>query len=186
MRSLIFHHPCHCNKREETTLQKPRLIYIYLLLLVMLSEIYPTGMKKFVLNLERNSSIKKLIILNYHLFHFLILNGFLVSKFYGTEDICGVSDVVPNHRTPRRRSKLFSLFSNIFETSKTPSRSWKNSNRSLRKGRIIQGKETKDGSWPWQVSVRLNIPGFGNIGHWCGGVLIKPSWVLTSAHCVQK
>ena len=114
----------------------------------------------------------------------------LVSNFRGTEEKCGVSEVVPNHRSPRRRSKLFSLFSNLLDSSSQvqtqSSRGWKNSNRSFRRGRIIQGKETKDGSWPWQVSVRLNIPGFGNIGHWCGGVLIKPGWVLTSAHCVQK
>ena len=60
------------------------------------------------------------------------------------------------------------------------------STSSYRKGRIIQGKESESGSWPWQVSVRLKIPELGNIGHWCGGVLIKPTWVLTSAHCVQK
>ena len=111
-------------------------------------------------------------------------------KTYGANEKCGISEVVPNHRTPRRRSKLFSLFSNIFENSDIfqtqSSKGHKRSHHSYRRGRIIQGKETKDGSWPWQVSVRLNIPGFGNIGHWCGGVLIKPGWVLTSAHCVQK
>ena len=79
-----------------------------------------------------------------------------------------------------------SAFSNKRGTQKHSFRSSKTPNHSFRKGKIIQGKEAKIGSWPWQVSVQLNIPGFGNIGHWCGGVLIKPNWVLTSAHCVQK
>ena len=120
---------------------------------------------------------------------FYVLNQ-LGSGYHESEDNCGISDTVPNHRMPRRWSKLFNMLSstinNKLGTQKYSLRGGRTSNRSFRKGKIIQGKEAKTGSWPWQVSVRLNIPGFGNIGHWCGGVLIKPNWVLTSAHCVQK
>ena len=80
-------------------------------------------------------------------------------------DSCGVSDQVPNYRTPRGR--LFGLFGG-------------------RQPRIIDGKKSKENAWPWQVSVRLHIPEIGKIGHWCGGVLIHPEWVLTAAHCVNK
>ncbi|PSN37422.1 hypothetical protein C0J52_21081 [Blattella germanica] len=49
-------------------------------------------------------------------------------------------------------------------------------------GRIINGKESPKGAWPWQ----LLHPKFGFIGHWCGGVLIDPQWILTAAHCIHN
>ncbi|OXU17207.1 hypothetical protein TSAR_005291 [Trichomalopsis sarcophagae] len=53
-------------------------------------------------------------------------------------------------------------------------------------GRIFNGKPSRRGSWPWQVSLQLLHPKLGFIGHWCGGVLIDESWVLTAAHCVHN
>lgn len=53
-------------------------------------------------------------------------------------------------------------------------------------GRIFNGKPSKKGSWPWQVSLQLLHPKLGFIGHWCGGVLIEPTWVVTAAHCIHK
>ncbi|XP_044221279.1 chymotrypsin B-like [Thunnus albacares] len=43
---------------------------------------------------------------------------------------------------------------------------------------IVNGKEAKPHSWPWQVSLQ-KCNGF----HFCGGSLINQNWVVTAAHC---
>ncbi|XP_046967640.1 transmembrane protease serine 13-like [Vanessa cardui] len=58
--------------------------------------------------------------------------------------------------------------------------------RSAGQLRIIKGRESKRGAWPWQVSLQLLHPNYGLIGHWCGGVLIHPQWLLTTAHCIHN
>ncbi|XP_018911793.2 chymotrypsin-like elastase family member 2A [Bemisia tabaci] len=74
---------------------------------------------------------------------------------------CGLS-ISKNHRQPRANYTSFS------------------------EGRLINGKESLQGAWPWQVSLQLLHPKFGLIAHWCGGVLIRPSWILTAAHCIHN
>jgi len=81
--------------------------------------------------------------------------------------LCGKSEGFANHRQQGR----FRYWS-------------RSSNR--RKPKIIDGQISKPNSWPWQVSIELKIPTLGNVGHWCGGVLIQPTWILTAAHCVQN
>jgi secreted trypsin-like serine protease len=50
---------------------------------------------------------------------------------------------------------------------------------------IVGGHRAAYGAWPWIVGL---IKADRNImdGHFCGGSLISPSWVLTAAHCVEN
>jgi len=50
--------------------------------------------------------------------------------------------------------------------------------------RIIGGERANSGDWPWQAAIiRRGYDLFS--GHFCGGTLIHPSWVLTAGHCVE-
>jgi transmembrane protease serine 9 len=49
--------------------------------------------------------------------------------------------------------------------------------------RIIGGTPAPLGAYPWQISI--GIKGIASLeGHFCGGSIVAPQWVLTAAHCV--
>ncbi|XP_056587833.1 coagulation factor VII-like [Triplophysa dalaica] len=48
------------------------------------------------------------------------------------------------------------------------------------RSRIVGGTECPKGHCPWQVLLKYGEKGF------CGGVIVKPSWILTASHCLEK
>ncbi|KAA0722686.1 Coagulation factor VII [Triplophysa tibetana] len=48
------------------------------------------------------------------------------------------------------------------------------------RSRIVGGTVCPKGHCPWQVLLKYGEKGF------CGGVILKPSWILTASHCLEK
>ena len=46
---------------------------------------------------------------------------------------------------------------------------------------VVNGEKVEGFPYPW-----LAWQGDDDIGHFCGGTLIAPDWVLTAAHCLCK
>lgn len=47
-----------------------------------------------------------------------------------------------------------------------------------RSRRVVGGRQSVANSWPWMVALFFNKTNFR-----CGGSIIKPSWIITAAHC---
>lgn len=53
-------------------------------------------------------------------------------------------------------------------------------NKVVINSRIFGGESAVNHSWGWTVSLRVT-----NEGHFCGGTILSPEYILTAAHCVD-
>ena len=51
--------------------------------------------------------------------------------------------------------------------------------------RIVGGHEAEPGAWPWMAALVERSYDSLYSGHFCGGALIHPGWVVTAAHCME-
>lgn len=50
---------------------------------------------------------------------------------------------------------------------------------------IVGGQEADPDAWPWMAALVFASQPNAYYGQFCGGALIRPTWVLTAAHCTE-
>ncbi|XP_011308189.1 trypsin-1-like [Fopius arisanus] len=80
---------------------------------------------------------------------------------------------------------VISLIAVFFIARGTESRPQFEKDDSFFNPRIIGGVEAVRNSYPHQVSLQWGFLSTTNTRHFCGGIIINQSWILTAAHCID-
>ena len=62
-------------------------------------------------------------------------------------------------------------------------RSHKPKKHKLGHKRVVGGKDSRPGAWPWQVLLQWANGSVNNHRSYCGGAILSKDFVLTAAHC---